>query len=61
MNHEFYGPAWADNHAQLSDALARMASAITKAIVKPFERLLAYQYAAPWRQPQRQVRLPAAD
>ena len=61
MNHEFYGPAWADNHARLGDTVARAFAALAGAIGKPIERLLAYQYAAPWRQPRRQVRLPHAD
>jgi hypothetical protein len=61
MNHEFYGPAWADNHARLGDAVALVLAGAAKALGTPFERLLAYQYAAPWRHPRRQVRLPTAD
>jgi hypothetical protein len=61
MNHEFYGPTWADNHARLGDAVALALAGAAKALSRPFERLLAYQYAAPWHQPRRQVRLPHAD
>ena len=61
MNHEFYGPAWADNHTLLGDAVARALAGVAGAIGRPFERLLAYQYAAPWRQRRRRVRLHGAD
>jgi len=58
MNHDFYGPAWADNHARLSTAVARFFGAMAAAIGGAFDRLHAYQYDAPWRrlaeQPQRQ-------
>jgi hypothetical protein len=49
MNHDFYGPAWADNHARLGDAVARLFGAAATAIGGAFERLHAYQYDAPWR------------
>lgn len=59
MNHEFYGPAWADNHAKLSDAAARFFGAGAAAIGAAFERLHAYQYDAPWQRQVRRVRIPA--
>lgn len=49
MNHDFYGPAWADNHAKLSDAIALFFRAAARGIGGVFERLHAYQYDAPWR------------
>lgn len=49
MNHDFYGPAWADNHARLGDAVACFFGAAAAAIGAAFERLHAYQYDAPWR------------
>ena len=49
MNHDFYGPAWADNHAKLGDAFAAFFAAAARAIGGAFERLNAYQYDAPWR------------
>jgi hypothetical protein len=49
MNHDFYGPAWADNHAKLSDAIAVFFRAAARGIGVVFQRLHAYQYDAPWR------------
>jgi hypothetical protein len=51
MNHEFYGPAWADHHAELGNAVARLLGVVAAAFGGAFERLHAYQYDAPWRNP----------
>ena len=56
MNHDFYGPAWADNHARLGDAVARFFGAAAAAIGGAFERLHAYQYDAPWRRTREHAR-----
>ena len=57
MNHDFYGPAWADNHAKLGDAFAAFFAAAAGAIGGAFERLNAYQYDAPWRRRTHRVKL----
>lgn len=62
MNHDFYGPAWADNHAKLGDAVARFFGAAAAAIGGAFERLHVYQYDAPWlRKPSDAQRRGATD
>ena len=61
MNHDFYGPAWADNHAKLGDAVASFFVAAARAIGGAFERLHAYQYDAPWRYRTRRVKVPTAN
>lgn len=59
MNHDFYGPAWADNHAKLGDAIALFLAAGVHGIGAAFERLHAYQYDAPWRHRTRRIKLRA--
>ena len=41
MNHEFYGPTWADNHAKLGDAVALALAGAAKALARPFEAIPA--------------------
>lgn len=53
MNHDFYGPAWADHHNKLGDGFEELASATWRA----FQRLQARRFAAPWR---RRARAPLA-
>lgn len=47
MNEDFSSKAWADNHATLSDGIAR---AIRTAL-DSLKVLNAKQFDAPWRQP----------
>ena len=53
MDHDFYGPEWADNHHKLSDGIGRLFDAVGHA----FNRLRAQQFAAPWRRGARQERV----
>ncbi|MBY8828766.1 hypothetical protein [Hephaestia mangrovi] len=59
MNHDFYGPAWADNHARLGEEFTRFFGMVSKAVAAAFDRLHAYQYDAPWRRPARRIRIRA--
>jgi hypothetical protein len=47
MNEDFSTKAWADNHATLSDGIARAIRATTDSL----RVLNAKQFDAPWRQP----------
>ena len=47
--HDYESAAWAEHHAQASNAIRSFLHAIRFA----FERLQARRYDAPWRTPQR--------
>jgi hypothetical protein len=52
MDHDFYGPGWADNHHKLSDGI----DALFKKVGHVFGRLHDYWFDAPWRREKRDTR-----